>query len=229
MATEGWNALSDPVSDAPLRLTLPLSPETARTLKVGDTVLLDGEATITAGFPTHRRMAQALAAGEALPFPMAGGAFLHMGSSCRQEGGRWLTNYVNPTTSTRFDEFMPDIIRRLGLTATGGKGGMGRACVDALREVGGVYFSMPGGASPLLSAGAVERLETGWDDLIEQFRLSRFRFVGFGPVTVAIDAHGESLYDTLQQQAQARLPAILEDLERERRESQARLDPRRQG
>jgi fumarate hydratase subunit beta len=165
---------------------------------------------------------KALANGVPLPFPMEGSAFFHMGSSCRQEGERWVTNYVNPTTSTRFDAYMPDIIRRLGLTSAGGKGGMGQTCVEAMRETGCVYFSMPGGASPLLSEGAVERLETGWDDLIEQFRLSRFRLGGFGPVTVAIDAHGNSMYDRLRQGAASRMPQILEELERARQESAAR-------
>ena len=192
-------------------------------MTIGETVVLDGEVTVTAGFPTHRRMARALQEGRDLPFPMAGGAFFHMGSSCRQEGGRWVPNYVNPTTSTRFDDDMPGIVRGLGLTATGGKGGMGRACVEALRDVGCVYFSMPGGASPLLSIGAVERLATGFDDLIEQFRLSRFRLDGFGPVTVAIDAHGNSLYEVLQDGAAARMPRILEELDQARQRSAARL------
>lgn len=181
---------------------------------------------MTAGFPTHQRMAKALKEGRDLPFPMADGAFFHMGSSCREEDGHWVTNYVNPTTSTRFDDYMPGIVRGLRLTATGGKGGMGRACVEALQEVGCVYFSMPGGASPLLSIGAVERLQTGWDDLIEQFRLSRFRLDGFGPVTVAIDAHGNSMYEELQDGAAARMPQILEELEQARQQSAARLADR---
>ncbi len=204
------------------RLTLPLTPEEARSLKLGDMVLLDGEVTVTAGFPTHRRLAQSLADGSPLPFPMDGAAFFHMGSSCREEDGRWLPNYVNPTTSTRFDADMPAIIRGLRLTATGGKGGMGEACVEALRQVGGVYFSMPGGAAPLLTAGVIERIGTGFDDLIEQFRLSRFRLAGFGPVTVAIDAHGNSMFDRLQQAARSRLPDILAGLEDARRASVAR-------
>lgn len=198
------------------RLTLPLEPARARALRLGDTVLLDGEVTMTAGFPTHQRMAAAVNGGDPLPFPMEGAAFFHMGSSCRDDGGRWVPNYVNPTTSTRFDADMPDLIRGLRLTATGGKGGMGAQCVAALREVGGVYFSMPGGASPLLSEGVVERVATGWDDLIEQFRLSRFRLCAFGPVTVAIDAHGNSMFDRLQRQAAARMPDILRGLEEAR-------------
>lgn len=175
--------------------------------------MLDGEVTATAGFPTHQRMIGALNGSGQLPFPLEGSAVFHLGSSCRHEGGRWLPNYVNPTTSTRFDAFMPDIIRKLRLTSTGGKGGMGAGCIEALKEVGCVYFAMPGGASPLLSNGVVERLETGWDDLIEQFRLSRFRLKNFGPVTVAIDAHGRSLYRSLQERAASRLPDILKGLE----------------
>lgn len=93
---------------------------------------------------------------------------------------------------------------------------MGSACVEAMRAVGCVYFAIPGGASPLLSEGVVERMETGWDDLIEQFRLSRFRLRDFGPVVVAIDAHGHSLYQTLQDRAAERLPSILRDLEQTR-------------
>lgn len=76
---------------------------------------------------------------------------------------------------------------------------------------------MPGGASPLLTTGAVERLATGWDDLIEQFRLSRYKLQAFGPVTVAIDAHGNSMYQELQQAAADRLPDILKELEDARR------------
>lgn len=203
---------STPVDGLP-RLSLPLTHAEARKLRMGDTVLLDGEIVVTAGFSTHERVIAALDGERDLPFPLEGRAMFHLGSSCREEGGRWLPNYVNPTTSTRFDAFMPRIIRELRLTSTGGKGGMGDACVEAMREVGCVYFAMPGGASPLLSRGVVERLETGWDDLIEQFRLSRFRLERFGPVTVAIDAHGNSLYRTLQDRAAARLPEILGRLE----------------
>jgi fumarate hydratase subunit beta len=196
-----------------MRLTLPLTHDEARRLKVGDLVLLDGEVTGTAGFSTHERMIEALNGARQLPFSLEDGAFFHLGSSCRKADGRWLANYVNPTTSTRFDAFMPELIRKLRLTSTGGKGGMGPGCVDAMKEVGCIYFSMPGGASPLLSDGVVERLETGWDDLIEQFRLSRFLLKDFGPVTVAIDAHGRSMYQSLKDRAVSRMPDILKELE----------------
>jgi fumarate hydratase subunit beta len=181
-------------------------------------VLLSGEVIVSAGFVTHERIVAALERGDELPFDMRGKAFFHMGGNCREEDGKWLPNYVNPTTSTRFDAFMPEIIRQLGLTSVGGKGGMGAECTRAMQETGCVYFSMPGGASPLLTNGVVERLETGWDDLIEQFRLSRYKLACFGPVTVAIDAHGNSMYQNLQHQASDKLPGILQELEAARRQ-----------
>ncbi|MBL4597336.1 MAG: fumarate hydratase C-terminal domain-containing protein, partial [Rhizobiaceae bacterium] len=143
------------MSDEPqadfVHLKLPLSPEEARSLSLGDMVLLDGEVTVSAGMITQERIIEALESEEDLPFDLHGQAFFHMGSNCREENGRWLPNYVNPTTSTRFDALMPTIIRGLGLTSVGGKGGMGHECVEAMQEIGCVYFSMPGGASPLLT------------------------------------------------------------------------------
>ncbi|WP_204313276.1 fumarate hydratase C-terminal domain-containing protein, partial [Klebsiella michiganensis] len=84
-----------------------------------------------------------------------------------------------------------------GLTMVGGKSGLSMECVEAMREVGCVYFSVIGGASALMSMGLEEVVETAWDDMIMQFRLTRVRLSGFGPVTIAIDAHGNSVYETL--------------------------------
>jgi fumarate hydratase subunit beta len=200
--------------DAIRRLTLPLSPDEARSLNVGDLAILDGEMTVTVGMPTVKRMASCLAAGEPLPIDLSGGTFMHMGICSREEGppGHLTPLYINPTTSTRFNGLMPDVIRRLGLTAVGGKGGLSRESVEAMREVGCVYFSVVGGASALMSMAVQEIVETAWDDLIMQFRLTRIRVSGFGPVTVAIDARGNSLYETLSASARERMPAILASL-----------------
>lgn len=200
----------------PTPLKLPLDRETARGLRVGQQVVLTGETVVTVGFPTHKRMVAAIEAGEPLPLDMVNGSFFHMGTCCYQNGNRFLPHYVNPTTSTRFDALLPTIVRGLGLTAIAGKGGVGPQVVSALKEVGCVYFAMPGGAAPMLSAGVVERLETGWDDLIEQFRLSRFALDGFGPLTVGVDAHGNSLYQSLSDRAEDRLSAIMARLQERR-------------
>lgn len=195
------------------RLSLPLSPEAARALKLGDVVLLDGAAVATVGMPTQKRMVTELEAGRELPLPLRGGSFFHMGVSYEEgAAGPGPLHYVNPTTSSRFDHLMPTLIRRLGLTATGGKGGLGRDSVEAMRETGCVYFSFVGGASALLSQGVQAVTDCAWTDLIMQFRLNRIRLDGFGPVIVAIDAHGNSIYERLMASARERMPEILQSL-----------------
>lgn len=192
-----------------LRLTAPLAREELRTLKLGDTVFLTGEAVATAGFPTHQRIIEYIDAGRPLPVDLTGAVLLHLGSYARENGGRIEPLYVNPTTSTRFNALIPTIARRFGLTAVAGKGGLNADCVRTFQEIGCVYFSMIGGAAPLLTAGVKEVIATGWDDLIMQFRLSRLRIEGFGPLTVAIDAHGNSVYERIARSAQERMPEIL--------------------
>lgn len=200
-----------------IHLTLPLHPDTARSLRAGDILRVSGVAVATAGYPAHLRMAQGVRDGIPPPIDMAGAALFHMGSlSRRDDTGVMRPLYVNPTTSTRFNAFLPGIVRHFGLTVVAGKGGMDEDGVAALQQTGCVYLSMVGGAAALLTEGVTAVEATGWDDLIEQFRLSRLRLDGFGPLTVAIDAHGHSVYHDLTARARARLPAILDQLAKDR-------------
>jgi len=197
-------------------LYLPISPEVARSLKLGDMVYLRGEAVVTAGFPTHQRLSACIDSGEPPPVDFAGKAFLHLGVMSEERDGALEALYVNPTTSTRFNAYMPKIISQLDLTIVAGKGGLDDASVATMCEEGCVYLSMLGGGAPLLTEGIAEVIETGWPDLIAQFRLTRIRLEMFGPLTVAIDAHGNSRYADLAETARAKLPEIMEMLARRR-------------
>lgn len=193
------------------RLRLPLSRDDARALKLGDIVVLDGEISTTIGLPTHKRIVEYIEQGKDLPLDLDGTLF-HLAICSREADGKIDPLYVNPTTSTRFNAFLPPIIRRYNLHGLSGKGGLGPECVAAMQETGCVYFSMVGGSSALLSLGVKEVVTTVWDDFITQFRLARVRLEGFGPLTVAIDAHGNSLYENLSRSAQERMPDILQRL-----------------
>ncbi len=194
----------------------PLEPDVVQSLKLGDVVFITGEFVSTAGYPTHQRIIEGIERGEPPPIDLRGAALFHLGSMSREEDGHIKPLYVNPTTSTRFNAFIPTIVRHFGITALAGKGGLDADCVKAMQEVGCVYFSMIGGGAPLLTAGMREVVETGWDDLIMQFRLTRFRVENFGPLTVAIDAHGNSLYEQLATSARERRADILARLNAER-------------
>ncbi len=199
------------------RVRMPLSREDALSLRAGDMVLLDGEIIITAGLPTHHRLLACLDEGRAPPIAMQGGSLLHLGSYSQDaaDGGLEIL-YMNPTTSTRFNPVMPRLIRAFGLTSVGGKGGLDAACRQTMQEVGCVYFSFLGGGAPLHSAAIKAVKEVAWNDLVAHYRLARVAVEGLGPVTVAIDAHGNSLYEGIAAETANRMPAILEQLARDR-------------
>ncbi|WP_423459876.1 fumarate hydratase C-terminal domain-containing protein [Ottowia sp. VDI28] len=119
------------------RMQFPLSREDALRLRAGDQVIIDGEIVITAGLPTHQRLVAALGGAEPLPMDLSGESLFHLGSYSREVEGKFKVDYMNPTTSTRFNPYMPTLIRGLQLHAVGGKGGLDSTCVQALREVGG--------------------------------------------------------------------------------------------
>ncbi|WP_070105921.1 fumarate hydratase C-terminal domain-containing protein [Burkholderia plantarii] len=193
-------------------LSLPLVREQVDALHLGDMVRLSGRVTVSIGLPTHRRLARMIEAGEPLPVDLAGGAFFHLSTYVDETGGAGSVPralYLNPSTSTRYNPWMPTLIRGLGVRLVGGKGGLDAASAAALREAGCAYLSFPGGGLNLLSRALRAVVEQHWTEYISQFRLLTLEVEQLGPATVAIDARGESLYAQLHEQAVARLPGIV--------------------
>ena len=213
-------------------LQLPLTEAAVRSLALGDMVYLSGDIVITAGLPTHQRILEHIDGGKPLPIDLRGAALFHLGSYSRDTRGReedqakrgedkgakrggFEVLYMNPTTSTRFNPYMPKFIRTFGLRAVGGKGGLDAECARAMKETGCVYLSFLGGGATLHSQAIKEVVSVAWDDFIAHYRLVTLRVEMLGPLTVAIDAHGNSLYDELRTAAQARLPEILAAIRRD--------------
>jgi fumarate hydratase subunit beta len=198
------------------RMTFPLSAADARMLKAGDQVIIDGEIIATAGMPTHERLLRCLDGVEAMPMALQGASIFHLGSYSRETGATLELLYINPTTSTRFNPYMPRLIEELQLHAIGGKGGLDEHCVRAMQAAGCVYLSFLGGGAALHTHAIREVLEVGWPDMLMHYRLVRLRVDGLGPVTVAIDAQGRSLYQEEQASVRDRLPQILQELSADR-------------
>jgi len=198
-------------------LELPLGEEAVRALRVGDQVRLHGEVVLCAGMTTHERLTGLLDRGEAPPIDLRGAALLHLGSYSREADGHFEVLYLNPTTSTRFNGFMPRLIRGLGLRVVGGKGGLDAGSVEAMRAEGCIYLSFLGGGCTLLSEAIREMVAVHWNDLVHHYRLVKLRVEGLGPATVGIDAQGNSLYGDLAETARERLPEILARLDERRR------------
>ena len=197
-------------------LQLPVSEADIRLIALGDLVLLTGDIVITAGLPTHQRIIEHIEGVGDLPYGLTGAAFLHLGSYSRDTDHGLEVLYMNPTTSTRFNPIMPKLIRHFGLRIIGGKGGLDATCVEAMREIGCIYVSFLGGGAPLHSDAIEAVVDVGWTDLVSHYRLVKLRVKELGPLTVAIDAHGNSSYDILKDAATARMPTILQDLASQR-------------
>jgi fumarate hydratase subunit beta len=197
-------------------MTFPLTERDARVLRAGDQVVMDGEIVATAGMPTHERLLRCLDGTERLPMALRGASLFHLGSYSREVGDSLDILYINPTTSTRFNPYMPRLIEGFGLHATGGKGGLDESSRRAMQATGCVYLSFLGGGAALHTQAIRTVLEVGWPDMLMHYRLVRLRVEGLGPVTVGIDAHGRSLYAEGQATAAERLPQILGDLAADR-------------
>lgn len=200
-------------------LRFPLSAADARSLRMGDQVVIDGKIVVTAGLPTHQRLLGCLDGAEPLPMPLQEQSLFHLGSYSEESlsvPGNLDLLYINPTTSTRFNPLMPRLIRELRLHAVGGKGGLDDACVQAMQEAGCVYLSFLGGGATLHTRAVREVLAVGWADMLMHYRVVRLRVEGLGPVTVAIDAHGNSVYANAQAQARERMPEILASMQAQR-------------
>ena len=171
-------------------LKVPFSGETAKTLKAGDYVYLSG-VVYTARDAAHKRMDQALEAGEALPVEWKDQIIYYMGPSPAREGRP--IGSAGPTTASRMDKYAPKLLG-LGLRGMIGKGRRSEAVLDAVRKNDAVYFAAIGGAGALLSKCIVSSEVIAYDDLgteaIRKLEVKEF------PVIVVADCEGNNLYES---------------------------------
>ncbi len=201
---------------AEIRLDAPLDEGKVRQLRLGDTVRLYGNLVVMGGVPTFQRAIEYLDKGQALPANLENGVVVNCPNYTRKKGDGYDILYVNVTSSMRFESQIPKLIRQCRVRAIMGKGGLGRESVSVMKEVGCVYLALLGAGGPLLYPGLKEVTAVHWSDLDVQNRLTVVRAEGFGLATVAMDAHGNSLYDQIAAKAAKNLPGILQGLSRDR-------------
>lgn len=194
-----------------MNLRTPLSERTVRSLRLGQEVAVDGTVFIGRD-EVHIRALEMRERGEELPFDMNGGVLYHCGPIARKKDGEWEMIAAGPTTSARMNSLEPLFIREFGVRAIIGKGGMSGPTLEAMREHGCVYLAFTGGAAVLAARGIsrVQRVE--WLDLGMPEALWVVEAKGLGPLVVAMDANGSSLYDSVNAQAQSNLERVKKDL-----------------
>lgn len=198
-------------------LQTPLQPEDVKKLKLGDFVYLNGEIVTSVGIPAMARIIEHIEQGKPLPVDLNNAVFLHMGGFTYEENGKFKLAHLNPTTSTRFNPHMPTIIRTFNLRATGGKGGLDANSVQAMKDTGCVYLGVLGGSCAVNAPVVKEVLSVSWLDLLPHFRLAHLRVERLGPMIVAIDAHGNSLYQDIADAFKKKMPSVMKELEEARK------------
>jgi L(+)-tartrate dehydratase beta subunit len=191
-------------------LTPPLKEAQVRALRVDDTVTLQGtlfgirDATQIAIFDR----------GRTTRFDLAGHAVIHTAPNVRKvaPSAEFPTGYaplcIGTTTSARMERFTRPLLERCGVRIIIGKGGLGAGSLAAFAELGGAYLAIIGGTAAL---------ETTWIEAIEDVDLDdlnpeslwRFRVRDFGPLRVAMDSHGGSVYAAVDADARGNRAAAL--------------------
>ncbi|MGE5645822.1 MAG: FumA C-terminus/TtdB family hydratase beta subunit [Acidobacteriota bacterium] len=190
-----------PLTGREIRLEAPLSEEQVRALKVGDVVLIDGEMF------TGRDAVHAYLMKNPPPVDLRGAILYHCGPVMLKQGGEWIVKAAGPTTSIREEPYQGAVIRRYGVRAVIGKGGMGARTLAAMQEAGAVYLHAIGGAAQVY-ARAIEKvtgvslLEFGIPEAMWQLRTKDFLAI------VTMDAHGRSLHAAVEKQTAEALAAL---------------------
>lgn len=172
------------------KITLPLTKELAKTLKAGDRVLLSGT-IYTSRDAGHKRMCEALARGEELPFDPTDATIYYVGPTPAKPGQ--VIGSAGPTTSGRMDAYAPTLMK-VGIRGMIGKGARLDEVIEAMKENFGVYFGAIGGAGALLAKCIKSSELIAYEDL--QSEALRKLYVEDMPLVVIIDCYGNNLYET---------------------------------
>ncbi len=176
----------------PIVLRTPVTVEEIRRLRVGDVVYITGT-VITARDRAHMRIVDAIRRGEELPFEIDGSVIYHCGPLVVD--GKVIS--AGPTTSARMNEYIGEIIDRVGSLAIVGKGG-----VNVEMKGKCVYLAYTGGCGALAAESVKAVKDVYWLDLGMPEAVWVFEVENFGPCIVAIDAHGNDIYRDVMERAE---------------------------
>jgi L(+)-tartrate dehydratase beta subunit len=191
-------------------LTPPVAETDIRRLRINDTVTLNG----TLYGIRDATQIHMFDRGRATRFDLAGHAVIHTAPNVKkvERSAEFPSGYapvcIGTTTSMRMERFTRPLMEKNGVRMIIGKGGLSEQSTAAFADLGGVYLAIIGGTAAL---------ETTWVEAIEDVDLDdlnpeslwKFRVRGFGPLLVAMDSHGGSIYREVKRTAQERRAAAL--------------------
>jgi tartrate/fumarate subfamily iron-sulfur-dependent hydro-lyase beta chain len=171
---------------------LPIESEEIKKLKIGDILYISGK-IFTARDETHHMMLEEKL--DTIPFDPSKMALYHCGPLMKKTNDKWQVVSAGPTTSSRMEIFEDKFIEKFAIQVIIGKGGMGEKTKKALMKYCAVYTSYTGGAGALAADNIDEVSNVFW---LEELGMPEaawiFKVKEFGPLVVAIDSHGHSIY-----------------------------------
>ena len=188
----------------------PVTEQQMRQVRVNDTVTLNGtlygirDATQIHLFDKGRKTR----------FDMRGHAVVHTAPNVKWVGETQAapSGYepicIGTTTSARMERFTRPLMEQYGVRIIIGKGGLFAASQAAFKDIGGIYLAIVGGAAALETTWIEQIEEVDLDDLNPE-SLWKFRVKGFGPLLVAMDAHGGNLYTEVNKAARDNRAEVL--------------------
>lgn len=188
-------------------LKTPFSEEEVRQLKVGDIVHFDGTLFGIRDLTQIYMVDQ----NHEPPVSLEGMPCIHTSPSLKKVGDRWEPICVGTTTSVRMDRYSPLLFKKYGVRAIIGKAGLYEGSLKAMEKFGAVYLAIVGGAAAL-ETQQIEEVEAVYWEHLHPEALYQFRVKDFGPLTVAMDTHGNHLYFDVKARAKQRLPEIYKKL-----------------
>ncbi len=200
------------------KLTVPISDEEIRSLKVGDTVFLNG-VIMTGRDAAHKFMIEHFIKGKPQPDEVElydelkeildGSVIYHCGPVVKkQDDGSYSFVAAGPTTSIREEVYQADVIKHFNLKGVIGKGGMGANTLKACQEQPAVYLHAIGGAASLIAQAVkevikVNKLEFGVPEAMWVIRVEDF------PVVVTMDSHGESIHEQVEARSKEKFAELI--------------------
>lgn len=182
------------------RICLPMTQKDARTLKVGDLVLISGN-IVTGRDRIHNYLFNLRPTEKEVPFPLNGTIIYHCGPLMRKMHGGFECIAAGPTTSARLEIYEHRIITEYGIRGVMGKGGMGAQTLSTLQKEGSVYFHAIGGAAVYLAA-KVKKVAGVW--MLDEFGMTEAMWlldVEDFPALVTMDAHGGDLHEAIDRKS----------------------------
>lgn len=179
-------------------LQAPLSEEDVRSLKLGEIVYISGP-VITGRDEMHIRALEYLDEEKEVPKEIEGSVLYHCGPIMNESEGIWEVISAGPTTSARMNKLESKMISSFKIRAIIGKGGMSDEVGETMESVGCVYLAATGGAAVTLAEGLASVKGVEWKDLGMAEAMWKFQTSRLGPLVVAMDAHGNSLYRNIRE------------------------------